>query len=88
MVSLPWPDHRVRNSKSQWQQVNIAFPSWHHAETTVLADLAPHLSAAETDGLIGAWFFVRKRPCWRVRYLPAEDSVRRHKRGSSATSTR
>jgi thiopeptide-type bacteriocin biosynthesis protein len=53
-----------------WRQVNIAFPDWSQAESTVLAHLAPHLSAAEAEGLIGAWFFIRKHPCWRVRYLP------------------
>jgi thiopeptide-type bacteriocin biosynthesis protein len=74
MASLPWPDHRAGNSESQWQQVNITFPDWHHAEAAVLAGLAPQLAAAETDGQIDAWFFVRKRPCWRVRYLPAKGS--------------
>lgn len=55
----------------QWLQVNIAFPDWDQAEAAVMAGLAPQLSAAEADGLIDAWFIIRKRPCWRVRYLPA-----------------
>lgn len=55
-----------------WRQVNITFPNWSQAEPTVLAHLAPHLAAAEAEGLIGAWFFIRKQPCWRVRYLPTE----------------
>ena len=54
-----------------WHQVNVAFPEWTRAEPTVLARLAPQLSAAEAEGVIDAWFFIRKRPCWRVRYLPA-----------------
>ena len=54
-----------------WHQVNVAFPEWTQAEPTVLARLSPQLSAAEAEGLIDAWFFIRKRPCWRVRYLPA-----------------
>jgi thiopeptide-type bacteriocin biosynthesis protein len=68
---LPWPDPRGGNLLDKWLQVNIAFPDWDRAEATVLASLAPQLSAAEADGLIDAWFFIRKRPCWRVRYLPA-----------------
>jgi len=59
------------NDSRSWRQVNIAFPDWAQAEPTVLARLAPQLCAAETEGLIDAWFFVRKRPCWRVRYLAA-----------------
>jgi thiopeptide-type bacteriocin biosynthesis protein len=54
-----------------WRQVNIAFPDWNQAESAVLAHLAPHLAAAEAEGMIDAWFFIRKHPCWRVRYLPA-----------------
>jgi thiopeptide-type bacteriocin biosynthesis protein len=59
------------NDVRPWQQVNIAFPDWGQAEPTVLARLAPQLCAAEAEELIDAWFFIRKRPCWRVRYLPA-----------------
>jgi thiopeptide-type bacteriocin biosynthesis protein len=54
-----------------WCQVNIAFPEWASAEPTAVAKLAPQLCAAEADGLIDAWFFVRKHPCWRLRYRPA-----------------
>ncbi|MGW1729180.1 thiopeptide-type bacteriocin biosynthesis protein [Streptomyces sp. NPDC002306] len=53
-----------------WRQANIAFPDWEHAETVALARLVPLLRAAEDDRLLTAWFFIRKRPCWRVRYWP------------------
>ncbi|QNP74965.1 lanthionine synthetase [Streptomyces roseirectus] len=52
-----------------WRQVNATFPNWKRAETDALAGLAPLLSAAEDKGTLNAWFFIRKRPCWRVRYL-------------------
>jgi thiopeptide-type bacteriocin biosynthesis protein len=71
MASLPWPDHLPGIPADRWRQVSIAFPDWDRAEATVLAGLAPQLAAAETGGLIDASFFIRKRPCWRVRYLPA-----------------
>lgn len=55
----------------QWQQANIAFSSWDLAERSAVAHIAPLLTAAEADGLIGTWFFIRKYPAWRVRYSPA-----------------
>ncbi|MGA2827940.1 MAG: thiopeptide-type bacteriocin biosynthesis protein [Streptosporangiaceae bacterium] len=57
-----------------WHQVYATFPEWTRAEPTVLARLVPQLFTAEGEGLIDAWFFIRKRPCWRVRYLPAADA--------------
>ncbi|MFE2585225.1 thiopeptide-type bacteriocin biosynthesis protein [Streptomyces sp. NPDC059378] len=54
-----------------WRQANITFPDRQHAETTTLARLAPLLRTAEDDKAVAAWFFIRKHPCWRVRYLPA-----------------
>lgn len=57
-----------------WRQVNIAFRDWAGAENVALAHLAPILEAAETEGLITSWFFIRKAPCWRVRYLPSHDA--------------
>ncbi|MBM9506767.1 thiopeptide-type bacteriocin biosynthesis protein [Actinacidiphila acididurans] len=54
-----------------WQQVNIAFPEWSRAEQTALTFLSPLLCAVEDEGAVNAWFLIRKRPCWRVRYLAA-----------------
>lgn len=54
-----------------WCQANVAFPDWERAEITALTRLAPLLRAAEDEGALTAWFIIRKRPCWRVRYLPA-----------------
>ena len=47
-----------------WRQVNITFPDWDHAENTAASRLAPLLDAA------GGWWFIRKHPCWRIRYRP------------------
>jgi thiopeptide-type bacteriocin biosynthesis protein len=60
---------------SQWQQANIAFPDWATAEQSALAHLAPLLAVAEADGLISAWFFIRKHPVWRIRYAPANEDT-------------
>jgi thiopeptide-type bacteriocin biosynthesis protein len=39
-----------------------------------LTHLAPLLTAAETKQLTQSWFFIRKAPCWRVRYLPGDST--------------
>ncbi|MER7793515.1 thiopeptide-type bacteriocin biosynthesis protein [Streptomyces sp. NPDC097640] len=57
-----------------WCQANIAFPDWERAEIVALAQLAPLLRTAEDEGALAAWFLVRKRPCWRVRYRPVADA--------------
>lgn len=56
---------------SRWQQANIAFPVWDEAESSALVHLAPLLAAAEADDRISGWFFIRKRPVWRIRYHSA-----------------
>ena len=52
----------------QWKQANITFPAWGQAERSMIAHIAPLLTTAGADGLINAWFFIRKHPVWRVRY--------------------
>ncbi|PIM66210.1 bacteriocin biosynthesis protein [Streptomyces sp. JV178] len=49
-----------------WHQVNIEFTDYHTAERTFRAYLLPALRT----GPIGAWWFVRKYPCWRLRVQP------------------
>ncbi|BAJ31654.1 MULTISPECIES: thiopeptide-type bacteriocin biosynthesis protein [Kitasatospora] len=56
-----------------WRQANIMFHDWEQAETTALAHLVPLLRAAEAEGTVAAWFVIRKRPCWRLRYRPVSD---------------
>ncbi|MDQ1006666.1 thiopeptide-type bacteriocin biosynthesis protein [Streptomyces sp. V4I23] len=59
--------------ESPWHQANVAFADWDSAETTALTHLAPLLRTAEDEGALAAWFHIRKNPCWRVRYQPAND---------------
>ncbi|GLZ16061.1 hypothetical protein Acsp04_62960 [Actinomadura sp. NBRC 104425] len=59
-----------------WRQLNVAFPAWTTAERTAVDHLAPLMVAAANEGLIRSWFFIRKAPCWRMRYLPATDPPR------------
>ncbi|WP_375335394.1 thiopeptide-type bacteriocin biosynthesis protein [Micromonospora sp. CP22] len=58
-------------SRTAWQHVTISYPgrSRHDREQQAVAHLSRVLPAAETAGLITAWWFIRKGP-WRIRYLP------------------
>ncbi|MER5493990.1 thiopeptide-type bacteriocin biosynthesis protein [Streptomyces sp. NPDC002490] len=67
-----------------WQQVNIAFPDWTRAETTALAHLVPLILTAEDEGSVTAWFHIRKRPCWRLRYRPSAHAPLRIGQGLDA----
>ncbi|MGH3940030.1 MAG: thiopeptide-type bacteriocin biosynthesis protein [Pseudonocardiaceae bacterium] len=58
---------------SSWRQVVIHFDVWDAAEHTAVAYLCPLLIDAETSGLVASWFFIRKAPCWRLRFLPTDD---------------
>jgi thiopeptide-type bacteriocin biosynthesis protein len=55
--------------------VNIAYPGSDpgQRERLAIAHLTSILPAAEADGLITSWWFIRKGS-WRVRYLPAAQS--------------
>ncbi|GGM76760.1 hypothetical protein GCM10012275_54300 [Longimycelium tulufanense] len=53
-----------------WRQVVIRFPNYTTAEHVAAAHLGPELAHAEDTGLMTAWFFTRKKPHWRLRFLP------------------
>lgn len=57
---------------AQWGQVFVEFYDTNTAEHTAVTELGPMLTDTESTGLICAWFFTRKAPCWRLRYLPAD----------------
>lgn len=59
-----------------WQQVLIHFDGWDTAEHTAVTELAPLLAQAEATGQVVSWFFVRKVPCWRLRFLPADTTTK------------
>jgi protein-L-isoaspartate(D-aspartate) O-methyltransferase len=55
---------------AEWPQVFIEFGDRASAEQVAAEHLLPALLAAETAGLLTGWWFVRKFPCWRLRYPP------------------
>ncbi|MGW2137611.1 methyltransferase, FxLD system [Streptomyces sp. NPDC001773] len=52
-----------------WPQRLIQFTDWSHAEATTVEHLLPVLIAQESE--LAQWSFLRKFPCWRLRYRPA-----------------
>ncbi|MGC4856431.1 thiopeptide-type bacteriocin biosynthesis protein [Micromonospora sp. DT4] len=58
-----------------WLQITIDLPEPQQAEDVAIAHLAPVLAEAEAGRFITAWFFIRKTPQWRLRYLPAGDAT-------------
>lgn len=56
-----------------WRQVSIRFDDYPAAEHTSVAHIGPEMTRAETAGLIASWFFIRKAPSWRLRFLPSLD---------------
>jgi thiopeptide-type bacteriocin biosynthesis protein len=58
-----------------WCQVFVQFNGWDTAERIAVTHLAPVLTQAEDTGLICSWFFIRKAPCWRVRFLPHDQDT-------------
>jgi thiopeptide-type bacteriocin biosynthesis protein len=68
------------NDALGWHQVNVSFPYWDSAEQTTAAHLGPRLDSEEQ---LTAWWFIRKTPCWRIRYQAAPGAwsgVERHLR--------
>lgn len=55
--------------------MNIAYPGQDRAqrEHRAVGHLARVMPAAETDGIITSWWFIRKG-CWRIRYLIAGET--------------
>jgi thiopeptide-type bacteriocin biosynthesis protein len=64
-----------RRAGDDWYQVRIQFPDWDHAETTAATHLAPALDQLRDAGAISGWWFVRKHPCWRLRFHHADTTA-------------
>lgn len=61
-------------SRRDWHQSRIEFADFDRAEDIAANHLVPHLRLLEDSGLLAAWWFIRKAPCWRLRLLPAADT--------------
>ncbi|TCO46434.1 thiopeptide-type bacteriocin biosynthesis protein [Actinocrispum wychmicini] len=69
------------SQRPAWQQVAVEFADYAIAEQTAAVHLLPIMNRAEADGLVASWWFIRKAPWWRLRYLPpyqAAEAAARH----------
>lgn len=53
-----------------WRQAVIEFTDRETAVQVAVEHLRPELAAAQADGVITGWWYIRKTPYWRLRYLP------------------
>jgi thiopeptide-type bacteriocin biosynthesis protein len=69
-------DHGLdpRPAEHSWRQVFIHFHDYTAAEHIGTVHIGPEMTSAETAAEIASWFFMRKSPCWRLRFLPAHGS--------------
>jgi thiopeptide-type bacteriocin biosynthesis protein len=58
-----------------WHELRIGFSDWDTAEHTAAVHLRPELQQASSAGTIASWWFMRKAPCWRLRYQPGPTSA-------------
>ncbi|GAA1237456.1 hypothetical protein GCM10009665_29530 [Kitasatospora nipponensis] len=58
-----------------WRQVNLHFANWPDVEQLAARHLLPALTAAQGAGDLTGWHFLRKAPCWRMRYRPRESAA-------------
>ncbi len=75
----------TRAATRDWYQVHVQFPEWATAEKTTATSLGPQLQRLQDTGVIAAWWFIRKAPCWRLRMKP-DDDVARAEMKTSANS--
>ena len=60
-----------------WRQYTIEFPDPTAAEDIAASVLAPALAAAQDEGVLHGWWYVRKYPTWRWRYLADDPTSHR-----------
>lgn len=66
------------HTDGRWYQVRVTFPDWDTAETTAARSLGPRLDKLAAAGATDGWWFLRKHPCWRLRFArPRVEAVNR-----------
>jgi protein-L-isoaspartate(D-aspartate) O-methyltransferase len=62
----------TRAQSAEWRQLTIEFTDRDSAEHIGAHDLGPALTDATAAGLLECWWYIRKHPTWRLRYLPRD----------------
>lgn len=68
----------AEHADGPWYQVRVEFPDWNTAETTAVTSLGPRLDHLTNEGACGGWWFLRKHPCWRLRFTHAHVDAVNH----------
>ncbi|MCD0446278.1 thiopeptide-type bacteriocin biosynthesis protein [Glycomyces sp. A-F 0318] len=58
---------------TSWLQTSIQLAEPDRAEHVLTEVLWPQMWSAMEDGVLDGWFFIRKSPEWRLRYLPGRN---------------
>jgi protein-L-isoaspartate(D-aspartate) O-methyltransferase len=58
-----------------WHQYDIVFPDHRTGERVTASHLLPAMTSAQADGTLSQWWYVRKRPAWKLRYLAPAGSL-------------
>jgi thiopeptide-type bacteriocin biosynthesis protein len=70
-----------------WQQFVVEFgDDYDTAEQIAVTHLLPIMDRAEADGLVASWWFIRKAPEWRLRYLPPHQAAEANARHTLHTA--
>jgi thiopeptide-type bacteriocin biosynthesis protein len=64
------------HAAGDWYQVRVQWRDWESAEWTAAVRFGPRLDRLRDTGALGAWWFIRKAPCWRLRLRPGLANVR------------
>lgn len=64
-----------QHAEHGWYGVRVEFLDWSHAETTVATVLGPRLDSLQKRGALRCWWFLRKHPCWRLRFAAADTTA-------------
>lgn len=64
-----------RRADEEWYQLRVQFPDWETAENVGAKQLGPRLDQLQASGAVTGWWFLRKRPCWRLRLRDADTAA-------------
>src|SRR3954471_1727826 len=56
-----------------WPQILIEFTHRDMAERVAVGSLRPELATAQANWALNGWWFIRKAPCWRLRWPTSRD---------------
>lgn len=67
-----------QQAERTWYQVRVQFPDWSTAETVGATRIGSALDQLGAEGAVIGWWFLRKHPCWRLRFLGADTTAVNH----------